>query len=702
MGSRYNRVEQCLPGTCQWIFQKREYLDWLELGTSGAKRSFLWIKGKAGSGKSTLMKTIIQRIRALPSQPLVISFFFDARGNLLERSPSGLFRTLTRELINERPHLLESLLLLYRKMLETRQEEWRMHDLLQWFKQTMDCEQVGPVYVFIDALDECDNEDMDQRTSRDHETNARTLVRFFESLMISSTESRNPLLLCLSSRHYPHITVRADIRLFEVFMEGENDLDIRKFIDTTLASSSLDTDLMQHDLCDMIARRSRGVFLWAILVIQALLRARDQGRPRSQWRVILDGIPTTLNETFRQTMDNLKDEDRLESAILFQILLLGEGSMSLECVRHAFGFTVREPPASLEMWEQSDAYLPEEAFKKRIQDLSCGLVEVNTGSSATGRAQRSEHQTVQFIHETVKTFLAENNYANLVEFHPNTGQSRSGKAYELVMQACLNYIATSDAFDAAVDSSRIYFLGEPAYARSRVPFLEYAARWLHDYMGSAEMISSERLQTELYRRLRGPSNNVFKTWKGAYYFVTPLKELQGRSDFYIRSVADFFDYAAIRGLSHSVLAGLRDSSGAGPRVSGGVTPLMRLLEYQHDDGARVLVAQGMDVRARDDLGRSVLYYAQSVEMVEMLLHAGAEVNGIRIPAMVDHLEVHNPELYGIGLNALMYHIKDARIVECLLQHGADVDEKSMTGKTALQYASSGTVARLIIAKRPPL
>jgi hypothetical protein len=232
------------------------------------------------------------------------------------------------------------------------------------------------VYETIDALDECDEEETDERTSRDHDTNARTLIRFFESLMISSATQENPLLLCLSSRHYPHITVRNDIRYFELSMEAENERDIRKFIESTLMVSSLDTDLMQDDLFDMIARRSRGVFLWVVLVLRALLRARDEGRPKSHWKAILERTPNTLNDMFGQIIDNLKVEDELDSAILFQLLIFEKESMRLECLGHAFAFAIDAPRASLQKWEPPDNYLPEEAFKRRIRDLSCGLVEV--------------------------------------------------------------------------------------------------------------------------------------------------------------------------------------------------------------------------------------------------------------------------------------------------------------------------------------
>ena len=173
-------------------------------------------------------------------------------------------------------------------------------------------------------------------------------------------------------------------------------------------------------------------------------------------------------------------------------------------------------------------------------------------------------------------------------------------------------------------------------------------------------------------------------------------------DFYLRSQAGFFDYAAINGLSDAISAGLRDSTGVGAQATKGVTPLMRLLDIRCDGGARPLVAQGMDVRARDDFGRSVQFCAKSVEMVQMLLDAGAEVNGIWTSPLIPLIGQYKPAYCGIGLNALMYHVEDVGIVKCLLQPGAEVDDPSLTGETALQYACSKAVTSFLLAKRPRL
>jgi hypothetical protein len=42
--------------TCKWLLKKSEYLDWLDIAKLPDHHGFLWMKGKPGTGKSTLMK----------------------------------------------------------------------------------------------------------------------------------------------------------------------------------------------------------------------------------------------------------------------------------------------------------------------------------------------------------------------------------------------------------------------------------------------------------------------------------------------------------------------------------------------------------------------------------------------------------------------------------------------------------------------
>ena len=62
----------------------------------------------------------------------------------------------------------------------------------------------------------------------------------------------------------------------------------------------------------------------------------------------------------------------------------------------------------------------------------------------------------------------------------------------------------------------------------------------------------------------------------------------------------------------------------------------------------------------------------------------------------------NHTLCGIGLNALMYHIDDAGIVDRPLDLGADVNEARSRGETSLHFASSEAVVKLILPRRPDL
>lgn len=70
-----------------------DYLDWLDPEKAVEYHGFLWIRGKPGAGKSTIMN--FAYTEAIKEQAgIVISFFFNIRGDVLERSTTRIYRSL--------------------------------------------------------------------------------------------------------------------------------------------------------------------------------------------------------------------------------------------------------------------------------------------------------------------------------------------------------------------------------------------------------------------------------------------------------------------------------------------------------------------------------------------------------------------------------------------------------------------------------
>jgi hypothetical protein len=117
-----DRVEEIAPAyerTFQWIFHDpaikdkpwSNFIDWLQHG-----EGCYWINGKAGSGKSTLMKYIQHDIRtqralrlwAGQNSLVTASFFLWNLGSALQKSQIGLLRSLLFDVLDRHQGLIPS------------------------------------------------------------------------------------------------------------------------------------------------------------------------------------------------------------------------------------------------------------------------------------------------------------------------------------------------------------------------------------------------------------------------------------------------------------------------------------------------------------------------------------------------------------------------------------------------------------------
>lgn len=155
MDIRLASIEPAMRSTCSWIFDTTEYKRWQDPTSFKTHHGFLWIKGKAGSGKSTVMKCAVEHAGSSCGDNAVVSFFFHARGTTLEKTVEGMYRSLLAQLLDKISGL-RSKFPPYGPSADEAQG-WPI-PLLKNYMWTAMCglESGQSVTIYIDALDECD------------------------------------------------------------------------------------------------------------------------------------------------------------------------------------------------------------------------------------------------------------------------------------------------------------------------------------------------------------------------------------------------------------------------------------------------------------------------------------------------------------------------------------------------------------------
>jgi len=144
MKHRYYTIDRATEGTRNWILRHPHYLRWV----NSTNHSVLWIKGKPGSGKSTLMKYFLHTYEKyleasnIRQANILLSFFFHRRGSELQKSRTGFFRSLLYDLLSRLPsignNLLPDLKRTSEEKLNTKAwSEKQLHDFLKEVYSTL-------------------------------------------------------------------------------------------------------------------------------------------------------------------------------------------------------------------------------------------------------------------------------------------------------------------------------------------------------------------------------------------------------------------------------------------------------------------------------------------------------------------------------------------------------------------------------------
>ncbi|RYP61303.1 hypothetical protein DL771_010180 [Monosporascus sp. 5C6A] len=443
--------------TCQWFLEKEQYKAWMTAEKFREHHGFIWIKGKPGAGKSTLMKFLDSDAKkAAKSNPgaVVVSFFFNARGEQLEKSTTGLYRSLLWQLFEKAEDLQEVLDDIdsnARRIIQ--RDGWQLEILKETLAKAVEGLGCRTLQFFIDALDEC------------HDDDVTDMISFFEKVGVRAVETNIRLHICFSSRHYPAIRIRWGLHIV-LENEKEHDADIKQYIK---AEVNLDDSRQAGSLRYQILEKSAGIFLWVALVIPMLNKACAQGRV-DEFQKCLDGIPLGLDNLFEMILTR-DGEDIQKLQLCIQWILFAKRPLKPE----EYFFALRSPNSleTTRCWVLGD--VSAEVMHRFVHSSSKGLAEVTKTGSA------DQKPTVQFIHESVQDFfLAKDGNRSL---WPDFDGPFVTYSHKVLKDRCLAEINRSGG------DSTLSNLSEETMHRSlseEFPFLEYAVRHVLHHADAAE------------------------------------------------------------------------------------------------------------------------------------------------------------------------------------------------------------------------
>jgi hypothetical protein len=521
---------------------------------------------------------------------------------------------------------------------------WRQSQLKHFVLSVIREWKSRPLVLLIDALDECNEGDV------------RDVVGLLERLSLDALQSGVTLRICLSSRHYPHISMKKVLEL-TVEKNEEHRRDIATYVREKLTQPN-------HDIEAEIRQKADGIFMWVVIVVSLLNKAYDEGRVEAM-RKVLENVPGDLEKVFNVLLSK-DDQNKAETILMLQWVLLTQHSLKSEEL--FFATLVGTAPEYAGPWDRSKITM--DTIQHRITTSSKGLIEVRKGDTTS----------VQFIHLSVSDFLSRNRRLQMLDqtLEPDPFSA----SYERLWDRCWSCIKQVNTTLTSVHHMR--------ELKNNYPFLRYATshifdhadkalsgRTRYDWLGWCRAFFNPRgtfSRPEAIRQWLRKHNDLFRWWK---IFVITHGISDWRSQLGGSMDAGPLYVLSLRGYQNLVRAILKEGTEVNAHGGDYDTALQAAAAMGREDIVTMLLEAGADVNAQGgDYGtalQAAIVFGRE-DIVTMLLNAGADVNA-------------QGRRYGTALQAATA-IGREEIVTILLEARTDVNAQDGGYGTALQAASA--------------
>ncbi|EXM20234.1 hypothetical protein RAB80_005637 [Fusarium oxysporum f. sp. vasinfectum] len=328
MNLRRNQIHPSYNDTFCWIFEDKDirpesdktFVKWL-----ASDCQIYWISGKPGSGKSTLIKYLVDHPKALsllndsteaPNEKFkIFSHFFWKVGGGLMNNLKGMWLSLTYQMLRTMPEISDYILAAYpSSTMKQFDSDWSGPEIREVFLAII-ARCNSKVCIFLDGLDEVSTDDVD----------------FRQKVVQDLCQSQNTKL-CIASRpewrlkmwldKYPFIHLQDwTARDREEYAHGE----LEPFVKRNLLSTHL-----QGKLVETLVHKSMGVFLWMYLALRSVKLGLDNGDEPHDLFERVKSLPTEMEALYSGLWEKLSSDSpnyREKAARFFRLALeFGEHS----------------------------------------------------------------------------------------------------------------------------------------------------------------------------------------------------------------------------------------------------------------------------------------------------------------------------------------------------------------------------------------
>ncbi|KAH0557143.1 hypothetical protein GP486_005066 [Trichoglossum hirsutum] len=617
-------------------------------------RSFLWLYGRAGCGKTILSSTVIDQIADQIKQQRfgVLAFYYFS----FRRKESQEVRLLLNSLLTQFVHSLVRgdpqrhnhyhLPRAFRELYNQYQpsSEPKIEDLKATLLSVL--AESKKTYIVIDALDECPRPEDRENT-----------IEFFMDLL---QDARSSTHILITSRQEKDIedTVREASEKNGIYLRrvpiknSRVNADIRRHLQTRMTTDSRFRrwpDKIKEDVTEQLAEKAEGVFRYAeCQLISLRLAEREKDIEEA-----LKQLPKDLDETYSRMLSHpsiTKYADEVYA--ILQWLAYSNRPLRLSEAAEAVVFT---SDRSLDSGDNPKSVDLRNRFPspQRIRAILSGLVTVSGPGCQTRfgdeETDAGQDGTITFAHFSVKEYLE----CDRVE--PKRFRLLESDAQWFILKSCLVYIHYYDTKTAKVDPERY-------------PLLLYSCKYWPRHALALCCDKDQRIintpvqrLTELRTKLNGPTLTLSTKvalsdmYHPTHKVLTPtLKSLPSPKmstspssqrfkdpwgDFFIEPIFDFDSDSALHSAScmgNKELVKLLLDGGVGIN---GVDRWRRVALHHavgngHGPVVEQLLQNGADIEMKDYTGSTPLTSAieNGCEVVcELLVMKGAKVDYVYIP-----------------------------------------------------------------------